>query len=426
MINEDRTKKRTIKTHPWQPLRSAEADLKVIVGKNEKRREVFWHYSQSLALQSGYVDTLLSTRVGTHNDDFNSSNEDFKEIMFSDMKPSQWKRMMRFLKDPYSMTVADVYELVPLYDQYDFQTGLNICDGVLLEKGMMFDFNELYRHYGLTKIVYFSSKVDRYVDNIVLSYQMGLKKTFHWGRVWLKWLFEGRYSFPLRERHLLQLIPIIQMDDELPNYKTVIENGGIYGYRDCRAVANHFAEGGEDVGIGLKQCMSKFFVCYPFKPGPTGTMKLAFPLTIDWLTMGKEPIFARKDAPERIDPETIEFVSIDCSSGPRNKAFIGSYYCDRPNHYTHVKDSRCEIVKVDQWVLQLYGNISFVCKHSEFALIPPTSGWVSIDGLGEGLNLKVEYAWTADSGKIELPCQPMIRKGFSNTEIGKIYLADIT
>mmetsp|Transcript_18033 Transcript_18033/g.44874 ORF Transcript_18033/g.44874 Transcript_18033/m.44874 type:complete len:461 (+) Transcript_18033:91-1473(+) len=412
------------KTHRSKDLRSAEADLRVIVGKNEKRREVFWHYRQVLALQSGYIDTVLSTLLPTSND-LNDCG-DYTEIVFSDIKPSQWKRMVRFLRDPYSMTVADVFELVALYDQYDFQNGLNICDGVLLEKGMMFDFNEIYRHYGLTKIVYFSDKVDRYVQNIVLSYQMGLKKTFHWGRVWLKWLFEGNNGFPLRERHLIQLIPIINMDDELPNYKNVIENGGIYGYRDYRAVANHFDEGGEDVGICLKESMSKFFVCYPFKSGPLGHLELAFPLTIDWLAMGKEPNFARKDAPERIDPETIECITIDCSSGPRNKAFIGSYYCKSPNIYFHTKDSRWEIVKSDQWVLKYFGNISFVCRHSEFALVPPTSGWVSIDGLGEDLNLKVDYVWKGDPGCIDLPRQSSIPKGFRNSEIGKIYLADIT
>jgi hypothetical protein len=101
-------------------LRSVDADIKVIVGQEivggnknnnnrDEKREVYWHFSQTLVSQSSYVDALLSTRLP-------NPSQDQKEIIFPDIEPSQWERMMQFLSDPYSMTVEDAFELVSLYE----------------------------------------------------------------------------------------------------------------------------------------------------------------------------------------------------------------------------------------------------------------------------------------------------------------------
>jgi hypothetical protein len=88
---------------------------------------VYWYVSHVLASQSGYVDTLLSTRLPTNND-LNQSR-DHKEITFPDIEPSQWERMLKFLADPYSMSEKDAFELVVLYDKYTSKTELKSVMG---------------------------------------------------------------------------------------------------------------------------------------------------------------------------------------------------------------------------------------------------------------------------------------------------------
>ena len=72
------------------------AYIKVVVGGDIQDGEVreFWHYSQLLASQSRNVDTLLSTQIG--NAERNS--DDYRTVTFPDIAPSQWERMIRFLK----------------------------------------------------------------------------------------------------------------------------------------------------------------------------------------------------------------------------------------------------------------------------------------------------------------------------------------
>ena len=78
-------------------LRSSEPDLKVIVGTDEI--EVFWHYKAILAHESDYVDTFLSTQVGAHRE---------RTVNFPDVTPSQWKLMMKFLRQPHLMRTIEV------------------------------------------------------------------------------------------------------------------------------------------------------------------------------------------------------------------------------------------------------------------------------------------------------------------------------
>ena len=92
-------------------LRSVEADLKVIVGGEvagengmiESEEKVYWHYSPTVASQSGYVDAFLSTHLPTEMNDKDDTSSDYKEISFPDVSPSQWERMIRFVNDPLAL-----------------------------------------------------------------------------------------------------------------------------------------------------------------------------------------------------------------------------------------------------------------------------------------------------------------------------------
>lgn len=104
-------------------LRSVEADLKVIVGKGlagdkqDENIQVYWHFHQALACPSRYVDTLLSTSIGTNND--SNSSTDHKEIVFDYIMPEQWDRMIRFITNPLAfeaMTIEDAIVLAPISD----------------------------------------------------------------------------------------------------------------------------------------------------------------------------------------------------------------------------------------------------------------------------------------------------------------------
>jgi len=57
------------------------------------------------------------------------------EISFPDIEPKVWDSMMKFVSNQVAsrdMRVADVMRIAKAYDQYDFATGLECCDRVLL------------------------------------------------------------------------------------------------------------------------------------------------------------------------------------------------------------------------------------------------------------------------------------------------------
>lgn len=84
----------------------------------DERRSYWCFYSQILASQSRYVDTLLSTPLPTNNE--KNPTNDYKEIVFPGTTFSQWERMMRFLTDPLAhdaIAVEDAMELAPIYDK---------------------------------------------------------------------------------------------------------------------------------------------------------------------------------------------------------------------------------------------------------------------------------------------------------------------
>jgi hypothetical protein len=147
---------------------------------NGKQQKVFWHMSQILASQSRYVDTLLSSplKKNSNKDDDSSSSLDYKEISLPDIKPSQWERMMTFLTSPSairSMSMKDAMELIVPYDEYDFSTGIELCDAVLSAHIR----NTKKRDAGRYKESYDLQKLDDLVDIIVLGNEKNMGKTYN-------------------------------------------------------------------------------------------------------------------------------------------------------------------------------------------------------------------------------------------------------
>jgi hypothetical protein len=107
-------------------LRSSEPDLKITVGERENT-VVHWYHSQVMATHSQYIDTMLASPMKESNT---------YEINFPDIEPKVWDSIMKFVSDPVAirdMTVEDVMLVATAYDQYDFATGLQCCDRVLLD-----------------------------------------------------------------------------------------------------------------------------------------------------------------------------------------------------------------------------------------------------------------------------------------------------
>ena len=346
-------------------LRSVEADLKVIVGQEtvgddnniirDGRRQVYWHFSQTLAYQSSYVDTLLSTRLPTTND--SNPSQDHKEIVFTDIEPSQWERMMQFLDDPYSMTVEDVFELVPIYDQYGFKTGIKICDGVLCDKA-------LFAHQSYSDItVCDPSRADQCVQAIVLSQKMSMRKTFYFGRRFLSFVFRDTdmgpsesVGFPLTISQLSQLVPTIIRDGEL----RTSSNAPWVFFNDEKRLMTYLNGAEEEIGLNLKEEIGTSF-------------DITNPLFPELFIAKKEIECAKKFANDNI--KRIDVVFGDFG----NAAPSGSYYkCYDSDCYIHesLKDWKLgRHHESNRWVMTYCGEYQYQCGKSELAHVPPNIGW---------------------------------------------------
>lgn len=264
--DDDESAKHDERNRQRSSLKFMDADLKVIVGEDpsegnkEGEREVYWHFRTILASQSGYVDTLLSTSLPTDSD--SNPTQDYREITFPDITPSQWDRMIQFLIDPFaleSMSVNDAIELAVLYDKYEFKTGIKICDDILCKKAVIKvrklavnTFNGIIKPFNSTN-VHDPSDVDQCVQAIVLSERINLRKTFYWGRMWLFSIFVKLNSdgpvagFPLTASQITQLVPTIIKDNQL-KYVTDHETSFI-GHNEIQEYLNGC---GEEIGLRLK------------------------------------------------------------------------------------------------------------------------------------------------------------------------------
>ena len=209
-----------------ESLRSKTADLKVIIGgaeeevvlaRKEKKpkskqyqQKVFWHFSQVLASQSRYVDTLLSNPLkavataaaatgspatattrskkkqrrssNSHEDnDDKDDASDYKVIAFPDIAPALWEKMMEYITSPasiLSMSPTKAMQLIVPYDKYEFTTGIELCDTIMS--------NYIEKKVKTHKSRFYSSldDGDRIIKMIVMGHEKNLNQTINIGMYW--------------------------------------------------------------------------------------------------------------------------------------------------------------------------------------------------------------------------------------------------
>jgi len=372
-------------------LRSTASDLKVIVGLENQEQEVYWHFSQTLASQSGYVDALLSTPLPTA-DDANPSQKDYREVVFSDITPDQWQKMMQFLTNPLalsSMSIEDALELTFLYDQYDFETGIKICDTNLSQKG-------------ITDLTIVSSeeeydKVEACIQAIVLSEKVNLKKTSHRGRKWLSSIFSSlRHDlgsgFPLTIRHMKQLVPTIIKDDKLehisPETRLKLLEAGDVG--------KYFDNGGEEVGFGLKERMIEVV---NRNAEERGCPELSFidtdiasPLFSHLFIATAEKIWEKRHTRDDVPRVRVMFTG---EAAPVH-AFAGRYRIHRTSDFYYKRNTDDMFLlmvchRLNQWQLICNDKALYVCPMSGFCSLPPRTGWVDALNSYNEADFRIDY-----------------------------------
>jgi hypothetical protein len=388
-------------------LRSATSDLKVIVGTDSGKQEVFWHFSQTLATQSGYVDALLSTPLPTA-DDASPSQKDYKQIVFSDVTPDQWERMMKFISNPSvlkSMKLEDAFELAELYDRYDFPSGIRICDDLLYKEA-------------LTKATVFSSEEDYHqvelcVRAIALSEKINLKKTFHRGREWLQKLLmnlnENSFmisdylspdvGFPLTTDHIRQLVPTIVRDFKLEHisYYFQYEVGGTYygdKFGEEDGLEEHFDGGGEEVSFGLKEEIIQILGSnindrWDFR---NSAASIAMPLFPQLFIMAVEKCWARNATEKAIQHVRVGLSDTAAPDPHSAVGMTGIYSTWKYGHYS-MKNAPFSLGirhRLNQWELTEHHKAIYVCPNSGFSPLPPKTGWVGVAD-NKKADLKIEY-----------------------------------
>ena len=339
-------------------VRSIEADLKVIVGNDtDGNRQEFWHYSATLASQSRYVDMILF-----HNKD---SSDNYKEIHFPDIRPQEWLRMMKLIEDPLALRALssnEAMELVIHYDKYDIPSGIKICDETI---------SSIYKEQN-------DHTVDQRVEALTLCDHIYLRKTYHWGRLWIYNVFHnfatapGEYfCFPLTKDHFKELIPVILKDSELPT----IESLGL-GVEPFDA-HQHIEGGRENVTFLLQtQILSFASDCYTGSRSDVASIfDMTNPLFTDIFYASIElrcaAFFARKGASNLV-------ITFD----EQNHPAMGTYKLihDTYFHTSYNTVTLCKCRETREWQLVHEGRVLYRCKNSQFAPVPPTSGWVSFHG----------------------------------------------
>jgi len=363
--NDEHGRKRT-------SLRSAEADLKVVVGKDlggdtqNENMKVYWHFSQTLAAQSGYVDTLLSTSIGTNID--SNSSMDHKEIFIDYVLPEQWDRMMRFITNPLalkSITIDDAMELAPIYDKYEFLLGLQICDEVLSEKALIRSNsdNDL-------------STVEQCVQAIVLAHDVNLRKTFHWGREWLKDIFsvaldaDSVAKFPLTAIQISLLVPTFIRDGELQSFSTASGNDRAI---NANMIAEYLDGSAEELSFNLIGVINDHF-------RPDDLVDLTSPLFPGFLLARMEISHISRLSQKGQNRGSIQVAMY-------NTHHAAGYYNLNRNTGNYSRQDGEDLYELHRcprerhWQLCRNNEILFSCRNSRFSPFPPLQGseWVGVD-----------------------------------------------
>ena len=112
-------------------LRVSEPDLTIVVVDDQasSSSKRFQCHSLSLALQSKYFDTLLSAGFQE-----TTSQRGGKQVVLRDVAPATFELGMEILENPVkanSVSAAELVQVGPFYDRFEFTAGLALCDTIL-------------------------------------------------------------------------------------------------------------------------------------------------------------------------------------------------------------------------------------------------------------------------------------------------------
>lgn len=197
-------------------LKSYEPDLDVVVGPGQ---QVFRYHGAILASYSAYIDTMLSTPM---------REQDTMRITFPDIEPDVWTKLIKFLETGGSreMQLTDVIELLPIYDQYDFQGAVKMCDISI---------------HGMLETWYSG---DREFHSLLtsaanLSYELDLPLSKKKAVDFAKKIFSISTDYHFEERHFRDVLPLIQNEESTLEYIVcTILGKGAMGIDEMRNVIN--------------------------------------------------------------------------------------------------------------------------------------------------------------------------------------------
>lgn len=114
-----------------QKLRSSKSDLKLILkytGENGfKQVKEYDVYAQVLASLSKFIDASLSVDM---------KEKESRQIILHDVSPSLFEQAIKYVQDPLSImsiTPSNAINVAKFYDEYEFTSGISLCDHVLFD-----------------------------------------------------------------------------------------------------------------------------------------------------------------------------------------------------------------------------------------------------------------------------------------------------
>ena len=408
-----------------ESLRSKTADLKVIIGgacnsageeavlarkgKKQKSKQyqqkVFWHFSQVLASQSRYVDTLLSNPLNavatvaaatgspatattrskkkqrrssnSHEDNDDTDDAaDYKVIAFPDITPTLWEKMMEYITSPasiLSMSTTVAMQLIVPYDKYEFTTGIELCDTI------MSNYIEKKVDTCTRKSRFYSSLDDgvRIIKMIVTAHEKNLYQTINTGMYWftelLKCEWNSRIFFTVS--HVQELVPVI---DRFINGEKDNHRYGKTCYRtrlkkQIKAKMTYTNEGYDFTSYDGNIGQDSIDILNPMFPR----------LLISHLRL----IAAQKFTMHLVDEITITGCPvIDGTFVP------GSDYAGIPTFYRDFRRMSSLLLmrnNIGDWSIvewdddeDAMSRVIFVCKGSRYHTLPPPHHWDKVRDLG--------------------------------------------
>ena len=313
-------------------LKSCEPDLKITVGGDVDGSGAvdYWYHASIMATHSNYIDTMLASGMKESNT---------YDASFPDIAPATWESMMKFLDDPLAgrlMTVTDVMEVTPWYDQYDFPAGRKLSGHILME------------YIQATEAPDVPDNFDFFIDAIVLADALHLDAAKKAGLCWIDRAIIDGYNQEIFSRdHIAKLAPLIAKEELLfENVKSLVKS----------VVTNDI----------LHRLFPELLV-EKFASNQMGEMIL------DWVG-------------------AITLSGSGCDADGLYCSY-GSGFCNYNSGLWGDEEVRFEIsMRDDIWVIigrstRISETILWKCTHSRTRLmIPPKDGWVPVDELARDKN----------------------------------------